>query len=438
MRTPDSAAGKKGRCPHCGELTRIPETSQPSASESDRRLAASATVTSDSSPAAGKTSDRIEFPCPKCGRPVRTPGAAAGKKGKCPNCGATVQIPLSSKSQPQRKAGTGTSGAGAQTAGQAAKRGSAIEFPCPQCQKLVRTPASAAGKKGKCPKCGAVLKIPAGKTSSARGPKQRTAGLAPLPDTTSGLTPIADDAPGLMPLGQDEPGLTPLADDTGGLVPLADDSPGLTVLPEDSGGLTPLPDTGGLTPLGGDTGLVPLDEDPLGTPSPGTSPFPAGGAADPNPFSDIYAPAAAPAYSQNPYQAPAYASRGRQRLNEWVVKAPAIAMMVVGGLNMLVMVPYLLISTIGAANAGAAVDLDNKAEMIGYGVGVVIVILFVVVFYGLILFGAFKMLKMESWGLALTAAILMVVPCTMCWMGLPFGIWAIVVLSLSDVRQAFA
>jgi hypothetical protein len=210
---------------------------------------------------------------------------------------------------------------------------------------------------------------------------------------------------------------------------------GLTPLPVDSGGLTPLPDTGGLTPLGYDGGLTPLGEDPLGT-----SPFPAGGSADLNPFSDAYAPvpAPAPAYSTNAYQSPAYAPRRRQGVSEWVVKAPAIAMMVVAGLNLLVMIPYLLMTTIGAANAGAGMEPDNQASMIGYGVGVFIGIAIVVAVFALIIFGAWKMLKMESWGMALTAAILMVMPCTMCWMGLPIGIWAIVVLSLSDVRRAFS
>ncbi len=36
-----------------------------------------------------------------------------------------------------------------------------IEFPCPQCNSLLRTPDSSVGKKAKCPKCGAIADVPA-------------------------------------------------------------------------------------------------------------------------------------------------------------------------------------------------------------------------------------------------------------------------------------
>jgi hypothetical protein len=37
----------------------------------------------------------------------------------------------------------------------------AIEFRCPQCQRLLQTPDSTAGKQAKCPDCGAICVIPA-------------------------------------------------------------------------------------------------------------------------------------------------------------------------------------------------------------------------------------------------------------------------------------
>ncbi len=39
------------------------------------------------------TAGKIEFTCPRCGLPVRTPLATAGKKGQCPGCGQVVKIP---------------------------------------------------------------------------------------------------------------------------------------------------------------------------------------------------------------------------------------------------------------------------------------------------------------------------------------------------------
>lgn len=60
-----------------------------------------------------------------------------------------------------------------------------------------------------------------------------------------------------------------------------------------------------------------------------------------------------------------------------------------------------------------------------------------VVIHILIIVGGVKMSKFESWGAALTAAILLILPCTACWVGLPIGVWATIVLSLSDVRARF-
>jgi hypothetical protein len=52
-----------------------------------------------------------------------------------------------------------------------------IEFPCTACGQLVRTPDSAAGKKGKCPHCGTIAQIP------LVSPRAAVPGLTPLPAT---------------------------------------------------------------------------------------------------------------------------------------------------------------------------------------------------------------------------------------------------------------
>jgi hypothetical protein len=58
---------------------------------------------------------------------------------------------------------------------------------------------------------------------------------------------------------------------------------------------------------------------------------------------------------------------------------------------------------------------------------------------GLIFFGGLKMKRLESHGLAVTASILAMLPCTSpcCIIGLPLGIWALVVLSKPEVKSAF-
>ncbi len=60
-----------------------------------------------------------------------------------------------------------------------------------------------------------------------------------------------------------------------------------------------------------------------------------------------------------------------------------------------------------------------------------------IVIHILIIVGGVKMVKFESWGAALTGAILLILPCTVCWIGLPIGVWATIVLSLRDVRTRF-
>jgi hypothetical protein len=56
-----------------------------------------------------------------------------------------------------------------------------------------------------------------------------------------------------------------------------------------------------------------------------------------------------------------------------------------------------------------------------------------------LLIGANKMRKLESYAFAMTAAIIAVVPCLSpcCLLGVPFGIWAIVVLNDASVKAAF-
>jgi len=59
---------------------------------------------------------------------------------------------------------------------------------------------------------------------------------------------------------------------------------------------------------------------------------------------------------------------------------------------------------------------------------------------GFVLFGALQMMKAKSWVLALIASILAMIPCVSpcCLLGLPFGIWAVVVLVKPEVKQAFS
>ena len=58
---------------------------------------------------------------------------------------------------------------------------------------------------------------------------------------------------------------------------------------------------------------------------------------------------------------------------------------------------------------------------------------------GVILVGALKMKKLSGYNWAMTASIIAVVPCVSpcCLLGLPIGIWALVVLAKPEVKSQF-
>ncbi len=64
MRVDDSHAGKKGKCPKCGETLIVPERST-----------------------------LIEFDCGNCGHTIKVAHSHTGKKGACPKCKHAVQVP---------------------------------------------------------------------------------------------------------------------------------------------------------------------------------------------------------------------------------------------------------------------------------------------------------------------------------------------------------
>ena len=73
----------------------------------------------------------------------------------------------------------------------------------------------------------------------------------------------------------------------------------------------------------------------------------------------------------------------------------------------------------------------------GFGVFINVVGLAVA---GFIVYGAQQMKDLKNHGLAMMAAVASVIPCVSpcCLIGLPVGIWAIVVLSKAEVKAAFA
>lgn len=123
------------------------------------------------------------------------------------------------------------------------------------------------------------------------------------------------------------------------------------------------------------------------------------------------------------------------------VNGPGIGLIVTAGLGIVAQICAILMNILGVGLGAAAAQHDSEAtmNMISGGVGIVFGIVGIIVGV-VILIGAMKMRNLKSHGFAMTAAILAMLPCISpcCLLGLPFGIWALVVLLKPEVKAAFS
>lgn len=181
-------------------------------------------------------------------------------------------------------------------------------------------------------------------------------------------------------------------------------------------------------------------------PRPAT-PAPAATASLPPPRPATAVTAAAPAAAPAPVYSQAAGWLTAKALGR--VKGPAIALMITAILGMLAQAVTLVMHFMGLSGlpaqpaGGAAVPGATAAQMqvfamlagtVGVVAGIVGLLTGVV-----ILLGALKMKKLEGRRLAVTASILAMIPLVSpcCWLGLPFGIWALITLNKAEVKAAF-
>jgi phage FluMu protein Com len=123
------------------------------------------------------------------------------------------------------------------------------------------------------------------------------------------------------------------------------------------------------------------------------------------------------------------------------VSGPAIGLMVTGGIGitwqMLLIAFNVLQVAVMPQQAGAQANQAIPAMLTG-GIGIVFAA-FSILIGTVIIYGAMQMKGLRSYSLAMTSAILAMVPCfsPCCLLGLPFGIWALVVISSADVKSEF-
>jgi len=128
------------------------------------------------------------------------------------------------------------------------------------------------------------------------------------------------------------------------------------------------------------------------------------------------------------------------------VNTPAILLMVTGGLGIVSGLIGLVQAFMGrgAALPPQVYDDPNLAQFRGMfealQSGGWVFNLIGLALCGLIFFGGLKMKNLENFGLAIAASIIAIIPCfsgCCCIIGMPAGIWALVVLNKPEVKAAF-
>lgn len=124
------------------------------------------------------------------------------------------------------------------------------------------------------------------------------------------------------------------------------------------------------------------------------------------------------------------------------VTPAAIALLVVGILTVLwgfwLLGNGILNVTVRPSAPPGASDEYKLGQAMGGPIGLVLS-LFTLGASGVIIAGALKMWKLQSYSFAMAATIISLVPCMSpcCVVGIPFGIWALVILMQQDVKAAF-
>jgi hypothetical protein len=126
------------------------------------------------------------------------------------------------------------------------------------------------------------------------------------------------------------------------------------------------------------------------------------------------------------------------------VQGPAIGLIVTAALGIVLALISLLSNLMGAGMAGMGDlggELDEYSRYLTYmsgGVGILFALIQLGV-SGFIIWAALQMKDLRNWTLAVTASILAMIPCIgpCCLIGIPIGIWSLVVLMKPEVKTAF-
>lgn len=122
------------------------------------------------------------------------------------------------------------------------------------------------------------------------------------------------------------------------------------------------------------------------------------------------------------------------------VRAPATALLVVGILLVVLALLSIVMNLAGFRQTPkfGNPQIDQYIQAMSGTPGTVMALVEVLI-GGLVVFAALKFKRLESYGLVVAGTVLSMLPCTSscCCIGLPIGIWILVVLMKPEVKSAF-
>jgi hypothetical protein len=127
------------------------------------------------------------------------------------------------------------------------------------------------------------------------------------------------------------------------------------------------------------------------------------------------------------------------------VQTPALALMIVAGIGAAFGLLSLVMNVAGVGMSGlssmggtAGGPAEQYAQYMTGGVGIASAI-FSMALYGFVFWSAMKMKQLRKWTISMVGSIGAMLPCSCCCIiGLPIGIWSLIVLMKPEVKAAFS
>lgn len=127
-----------------------------------------------------------------------------------------------------------------------------------------------------------------------------------------------------------------------------------------------------------------------------------------------------------------------------LINGPATGLLITGILGAVGAVAGMIVNALGVgtrafqAGRGGNAAAERMVQMMAGGAGVFSALVHIAL-AALIIYGALQMKKLVNYKLCMAAAIIALAPCVSpcCLVGLPVGIWALVMLNKPEVKSAF-